>query len=453
MTPKRSARYDLRAPKLDVELRDQLVGAVGESGNTDIWFTYRGEIVAVSTGSRFDPHAISVKLPVSKDPYGHAATLAFFDNLLLESDTRGELARIERRDTSDVAGLLGRVGAECAGAVSLFPAGEARNTPAYRRLSIDEVDALFDERFAHRLTAAMIEGRQVLSGAQRKLVLRRTPGGWALPLDGAPSTHIIKRSSGRYDGLVANEMACLRLLVTLGLPVPDARAVGSLGPWPDGTREPRLLAVARFDREVVGDPADLTTPVTRIHQEDLCQITGRRPASKYQVAQGPTLREFAAMLVRDSADAVEDLQCALVLAVANVALGNGDAHGKNLAMLVDSTGRRRLAPCYDVVSTEIYEAFAPWPFAMKFGHADRATALQRADLTRLAADFQVSESLVRETVARVSSTLDTQVDEICLAIEAEIGVPTPSLARLRTLVHGRCAQLHALLHREARSAR
>jgi serine/threonine-protein kinase HipA len=444
MNPKRAARYDTSVPKLDVELRDLPVGSVGESGETDVWFKYRDEIVAASSGRKFDPLAISVKLPVSGDPYGHGATLAFFDNLLLESDTRSELARLERRDASDVAGLLGRVGAECAGAVSLFPAGEPRQAPSYRPLTIDEVDALFDERFAHRLVEAMIEGRQVLSGAQRKLVLRRMPDGWALPLHGAPSTHIFKRSSGRYDGLVPNEMACLRLLAALDLPVPEAWAVGSQGPWQDGTQEPRLLAIARFDRVVAGDPADLTAPVTRIHQEDLCQITGRRPVNKYQLSQGPTLRELAAVIRRDSADAAEDLARALTLAVANVALGNGDAHGKNVAMLVDAAGRRRLAPCYDVVSTEIYEAFAPWPFAMTFGHADRAAALQGADLKRLTADFQVSGALVRETVAMVADTLDARVDGICAAVEAEVGVSTPALKRLRALVHGRCARLRAL---------
>jgi serine/threonine-protein kinase HipA len=285
----------------------------------------------------------------------------------------------------------------------------------------------------------------VLSGAQRKLVLRRTPDGWALPRHGAASTHIIKRSSGRYDGLVANEMTCLRLLATLGLPVPEAWAVGSLGPWPDGRQEPRLLAIARFDRVVTGDPSDLATPVTRIHQEDLCQITGRRPVNKYQATQGPTLRELAATLVRDSANAAEDLQRALTLAVANVALGNGDAHGKNVAMLVDERGQRRLAPCYDVVSTDIYDAFDPFPFAMTFGHAERPSALQPADLKRLASDFRVGAALVRETVAHVADTLDARVDEVCAAVETEVGVPTPALTRLRVLVHTRCARLRELL--------
>ncbi|MBX9929134.1 MAG: HipA domain-containing protein [Gemmatimonadaceae bacterium] len=442
---RRVTRIDTSTPKLDVELRGRALGTVGASESSDVWYQYRSEIVASSNGGRFDPLALSVQLPVVPTPYGHRATLAFFDNLLLESDTRTELAMLERRDPSDVAGLLGRVGAECAGAASLFPTATPRAAPAYRVLSVPEVDALFDERFAHRLTDAMLEGQQVMSGAQRKLVLRRTADGWALPQHGAASTHILKRSSGRYDGLVANELACLHLLATLGLQVPEAWAVGSHGPWPDGTREPRLLAIARFDRAVTGDPTDLSSPITRLHQEDLCQITGRRPTSKYQATQGPTLRELAAMLVRDSANAAEDLSRALTLAVANVALGNGDAHGKNVAMLVDDRGMRRLAPCYDVVSTDIYPAFDPYPFAMKFGHADRPSALQPADLARLAKDFNVGLSFVRDAVARVTDTLDANVDAICAEVEEAIGEATPALARLRALVHARCTRLRVLL--------
>jgi len=38
----------------------------------------------------------------------------------------------------------------------------------------------------------------------------------------------------------------------------------------------------------------------------------------------------------------------------NVALGNGDAHGKNFSLLHDVSGRLRLAPAYDLLSTRFY---------------------------------------------------------------------------------------------------
>ncbi len=450
MSPRAADRYDTSTPKLDVAFRDAPTGTVGESG-TDVWFRYDESIVRADSGDRLSARAISLRMPVLAAAYGHEATLVFFDNLLLESDTRSELAQLAHRDASDVAGLLGRVGAECAGAVSLWPHGTPRPSPTYRGLSVAEVEALFDERHGERFSQALLESQQVMSGAQRKLVLRRHGDTWALPLHGAPSTHIVKRSSGRYDGLVANEMACLRLTKTLNLKVPDAWSVGDMGPWPDGSTEPRLIAIPRFDRVVhahapATGSSERFPPITRVHQEDLCQITGRRPGQKYQAGGGPTLRDLATTIRRYSEAPDADLQDALTMAVANVCLGNGDAHGKNFALLCDANGGRRLAPFYDVVSTDVYPSLTPM-FSMTFGHAQRATGLSARDLDRVARDFGVSSSLVRTTVEEVTTTLPRELDSVLHAVEREIGASTPVLQRLAGLVHGRAVQLESLLAR------
>lgn len=442
MVPRAANRYDTSSPKLDVTLHDVPTGTVGES-NANVWFLYDDAIVRSDSGDRLSARAISVRMPVTAAPYDHAATLVFFDNLLLESDTRAELARLDGRDASDVAGLLGRVGAECAGAVSLWPHGTPSAERTYRVLSVAEVEALFDERHGERFSQALLESQQVMSGAQRKLVLRRHGDTWELPLHGAPSTHLIKRSSGRCDGLVANELACLRLAKALGLTVPDAWSVGSVATWPDGTTGPRLIAVTRFDRVVHAD-----APITRLHQEDLCQITGRRPSAKYQANGGPTLRDLATSIRRYSVTPDTDLQAALTMTVANVCLGNGDAHGKNFALLSDADGGRRLAPFYDVLSTDVYPALTP-TFAMTFGHAVRATELSASDLDRVARDFGVSVSLVRTTVESVTTTLPQELDNVLDEVEREIGVATPVLQRLRVLVRARTAQVEGLLVRDA----
>ncbi len=122
MVRRAANRYDTSSPKLDVMLHDVPTGTVGES-NASVRFLYDDAIVRSDFGDRLSAQAISVRMPVAAAPYDHAATLVFFDNLLLESDTRSELAQLDGRDASDVAGLLGRVGAECAGAVSLWPHG------------------------------------------------------------------------------------------------------------------------------------------------------------------------------------------------------------------------------------------------------------------------------------------------------------------------------------------
>lgn len=454
MAPRAVDRVDTSRPSLDVALREVPSGGLGESG-ADVWFKYDAHVVARDDGDPLSPRALSVRLPVVDRAYGHTDTLVFFDNLLLESDTRAELARLDQRDASDVAGLLGRVGAECAGAVSIRRAGEEIPPPAYRPLERAEVERLFDERHGERLTQAVLESQQVMSGVQRKLVLRRDGDAWSLPLHGAPGTHLVKRSSGRYDGLVANELACLRLFATLGLPVNDAFAFDGAVAWPDGTVESRLLAVQRFDRVVVPDTTAVltandrlidSTRIERLHQEDLCQITGRRPTAKYQANGGPTFRDLATAIRRWSVAPDADLPRALSAAIANVCLGNGDAHGKNFAMVITTEGHRRLAPFYDIVSTDVYPALTP-TFAMRFGHADRAAQLGPGDLDRFARDLGMGASLVRTATDAVTTGLRAALDDVLHAVAGEMGVASPVLDRLRALVLERANRLEALLVR------
>lgn len=447
MVPRVTDRYDTSRPMLDVTLSGRPTGTLAESGS-DVWFAYDSEVVQDVDQDRRPRNAISLRMPVQTAPYDHTATLVYFDNLLLEADTRAEIARIKQRDPSDVAGLLGAVGAECAGAVSLWPAGTAPAAPSYRALSAADIEATFDERHGERLSQAILESQQAMSGVQRKLVLRRHDNGWNLPLGGAPSTHLIKRSSGRFDGLVANELACLRLFAALGLPVPAAEPLGAAAPWPDGSVEPRLIAITRFDRleNAVQLGATQLPAIVRLHQEDLCQITGRRPSAKYQLQGGPSFRDLATAIRRHAVTPATDLQYALLAAIANVCLGNGDAHGKNFALLTNEFGEHRLAPFYDIVSTEVYSALTP-TFSMKFGHSDRSTGLSRADLDRLAKDFGVGISLVRTTIEQATTTLSAIVEDVLGGVEKDIGVESPVLRRLRALVHARTVQLETLLVR------
>jgi serine/threonine-protein kinase HipA len=448
MVPRVAVRYGTTVPKLDVSLRDAPTGSLGESG-PDVWFRYDSPVVALDDSPK-RAHALSVRMPVVAAPYDHLATLVFFDNLLMESDTRSELARLERRDASDVAGLLGAVGAECAGAVSSRPHGAAPETAAYRAMTISEVEATFDERHGERLSQALMESRQVMSGVQRKLVLRRYRGTWHLPLGGAAGTHAVKRSSGRFDGLVANELACLRLFAALGLPVPYAEPIGGAPTWGDGVREPRLLAVERFDRVEYDDerpPSDVAIPtLSRLHQEDLCQATGRRPSAKYQANGGPTLRDLAMTIRRFTMAPATDLQFALTAAIANVCLGNGDAHGKNFALLTAADGSLRLAPFYDIVSTDVYPMLTP-TFSMRFGHAERATQLGADDIPRLAKDFGVSQSLVRTTMEQVAAALQASLDDVLGGVERDVGIETPVLHRIRDLALSRVALCERMLVR------
>lgn len=434
MTPRKADRYDISKPKLDVGMHDALTGHLGESG-PDVWYRYDNSIIANDDGNPLSANAVSVRLPVVPQTYGHSESLAFFDNLLLESDTRSELARADHLDDDDVSGLLGQIGAECAGAVSLRPHGTP--TPAahtYRKITEQEIESLFDDRHGERLTQAIRESQQVMSGVQRKLVLRLHEDSWYLPLNGAPSTHIIKRSSGRYDGLVANELACLRLLSACDLPVADAASLGQATKWNDNAIEPRLIAVLRYDRQLRAAPTTIDTlpRVTRLHQEDLCQVTGRRPTAKYQANGGPTFRDLATAIRRYTVTPAFTLENTIKAAIANICVGNGDAHGKNFSLLTNASGDHQLAPFYDIVSTDVYPSLTA-TFSMRFGYAERATELSMRDIARVASDFSVGNVLVRQAIDHVTTAISESLDNILHSVEQSVGVEAPVLTRIRTL--------------------
>lgn len=439
MTPRKTERYNTTEAALDVLMHEHDAGVLGEHDD-DVWYRYH---------DGYAQAALSVRLPVRPlMTYGHRETLVFFDNLLLESDTRDELARVRQDDRTDVAGLLGRVGGECAGAVSVWTPGAERPTTATSRaLSEPALSALFDERHGERLTAAMLESRQVMSGVQRKLVLRRWNDTWQLPLNGAAGTHIIKRASGRYDGLVANELACLAFYRAIGLAVPAAHAIAS----EDDATEPTLLAIERYDRiEATATGATSTDarslpPITRVHQEDMCQVTGRLPRRKYQRDGGPSVRDLAAAIRRYSVRPAIDLQDLLTAVVANVCLGNGDAHGKNFALLHSASGAR-LAPFYDVVSTEVYPSLSP-DLSMRFGHSYQPHALTTDDVQRLAADLGVAPAKVRSTIEQVTTTLQQAMHDVLHATTAMVGGEVAALSRLEALMRVRLPTVAALARR------
>lgn len=402
MTPKKTLRYDTSRPLLDVYLYDRLVGTLGQHGS-DAWFKYDEAV-----GAAPDPrgHQLSVHLPVRAEVYGHEETLAYFDNLLLESDTRAALARASQQDLRDVPGLLGQVGGECAGAVALWPHGAMRPQQAeYRSYSKAQLGVLFDEAHGAQFTQAQLESRQSMSGVQDKLVFRRRATSYDLPLAGAPGDVILKRPSQRYPGLVENEYACQLLVAALGLGAAETQAhTGAL----------YLLESRRFDRVRASGGS-----LQRLHQEDFCQVLGRPPRAKYQRNGGPGFADLAAAVRRYSIQAATDLSRLLRMAIANLCIGNMDAHAKNFAILYADEGIR-LAPFYDVVATLVYPGLTP-AYSMYIGGASASRDLNPAAIERFARETQVTPATVRAAIEEVTEGIRVQWPGVASAAVLETG--------------------------------
>jgi serine/threonine-protein kinase HipA len=203
----------------------------------------------------------------------------------------------------------------------------------------------------------------------------------ALPLDGAPSTHIIKPEPTRFPGLAANEAWCMALARNIGLRAAEARSV-TIGSTP-------CLIVKRYDRQ-----PSASGEILRLHQEDFCQALGFPPSRKYQQESGPSLRDCFSML-RDWASApVLDIRDFLDAVIFATLTGNADAHAKNFSILY-ADGKRRMTPLYDQVCT------LAWPelsktLSMKIGSAASLAEVSPEHFKQLSAEAKLSWPMLRE---------------------------------------------------------
>jgi serine/threonine-protein kinase HipA len=71
-----------------------------------------------------EPRAISFSMPLQEAPYGDRIARPFFSDLLPDESARQRLAGALGISPGNAFGLLEVIGGECAGALSLYPAGQ-----------------------------------------------------------------------------------------------------------------------------------------------------------------------------------------------------------------------------------------------------------------------------------------------------------------------------------------
>ncbi|CAN5520119.1 type II toxin-antitoxin system HipA family toxin [soil metagenome] len=298
---------------------------------------------------------LSCSLPLRRR--GSDAT-PFLAGLLPEGHALRAMADLAEVATVDTFGLLARFGRDVAGAVVIaeVDVDPADRSPELEPYGPGDLDAAVAE-LPERPLDLHDDSELSLPGLQDKLLLVDTHDGWARPRNGHASTHILKADDARHPGLVDAEAACLRIARTIGLTAVDVTV--------ETIADQRCLIVSRFDRTAGPDgPA-------RVHQEDLCQATGtdlraNRGRGKYSSAGGPDLEDAARLLDRYSTDPLDQLARLVQAVTFTVAIGNADAHGKNVAFVHPSPGEIELAPLYDTVPTVLWPALRRDP-AMPIG--------------------------------------------------------------------------------------
>ena len=409
------------AKTLDVYLHRELVGHLIQNDGGQMVFDY-----AESWLEKPGATPLSHSLPLREKRFTRKECRGYFAGVLPEESKRAIIARnlgiSERNDYS----MLERIGGECAGAVTFLSAGEA--LPArddhYRALSSPELAGILRELPRRPLLAGETGIRLSLAGAQDKIAVRVEGDAVSLPLDGAPSTHILKPAVERFAGVVFNEAYCMKLAAAVGLPVAktEIRRVEDV----------EYLLVERYDRtHQLGSEG--TPVVERLHQEDLCQALGIVSENKYQKEGGPSLKQCFALLREVSSAPVLDLARLLDAVIFNYLVGNNDAHGKNFSLLYRGVGtaniETRLAPLYDVVSTRYYPELTR-ELAMKIGGEYSSDRLTKTNFEQLAEDAGLAKPLVRRRVPELA--------EAVLLNLGKTGIEHPIAEALTEQIRERC---------------
>ena len=273
--------------------------------------------------------------------------------------------------------------------------------------------------------------RLTLAGAQDKVAVRVDDDGISLPLDGAPSTHILKPGGDRFEGVVANEALCMRMAAAIGIPTAkvEVRTVEGMD----------YLLVERYDRVYRTGP-EKEPVLERLHQEDFCQAVGIVSEMKYQKEGGPSLKRCFALLREVSSTPDTDLDHLLDAVIFNYLVGNNDAHGKNFSLLYRGIGtgdmQVSLSPLYDSLSTVYYPEVSR-SMAMKLGGQYSSEKVMPPNFEQFAEEAGLAKPMVRRRVLEV-------VEKILSALPAleQVDNTTEAIARL---IVGRCDHAQRLL--------
>jgi serine/threonine-protein kinase HipA len=375
---------------------------------------------------------ISTTMALGSEHIAPTTFLAWAANLLPESEqlrTLGHLLGVAR---GDVIGLLSAIGGDTAGALSF---GQPGRTSSLRWRPVDKPEAL--ERLIEELpNKPFLVGEEgvsmSLAGTQAKLAVAVDDAGRiCIPMDGSPSTHILKPDAARLLGAVQNEAFCLTLARRMKIATPSI-VTGQAG-------KRTYLLVKRYDRVQIGDRW------RRLHQEDFCQALIRHPSDKYESnltgAPGPTLKEMFEVTRRSMPPT--DIVRLLDMVIFNVIVCNTDAHAKNYAIMIRA-GSTSLAPMYDVMCGEVWGTVTK-NLAQRIAGVRRGDQIKGRHWQRFARECGLNP---RQVLARVGALAKLAIAEAEPAVAEVTAMPAGHHAILdqtRASVERRASALLAQL--------
>ncbi len=331
--------------------------------------------------------ALSLSLKLNEKIYGNKDTLAFFENLLPESDVKSAIEKSQ--NITSTFDFLKKYGQDCAGAITI--SSDKNYKFKDKPLELHQITekqiykALDEKKSVAEVIAENIRGYLSIAGAQDKFAGIYKDKKFYIPKNGSPTTHIIKMPIHRSNikDSVYNETFCMSLAKKIGFDVPNHFI--HPGKYP-------LYVIARYDRS-----ADSFDKTHRLHQQDFCQAQGFTSEFKYEEKNGPTLKNNYHLIVENvsAKTRIQSINIYLDWIAFNLLIGNNDTHSKNISFLMTKDHRCQIAPFYDLICTAIYPKLNN-KFAFKIGEKDNYSVMNQNDFKKLDQQLEIKAGIFQE---------------------------------------------------------
>lgn len=293
----------------------------------------------------------------------------FFSSLLPPGQSRALCAKALGCLPDDVITLLAHMGADAAGGIALLPTDTPPKIGTQAAIDQHELHELLLQLTDLPMLAGVPRISQTLCGARPKLGLIRQPDGrFALPLDGAHSTHVIKPDLAPWQGAALTEVFCQQLASRVGVPASQAELV-MLGDLP-------CSVIARYDIE----------NGTSIAAETFAQALGCGDRPRESMG-GPSLAACFGLIETFADDVRAEQQVLMDYVLFNALIGNANADS-SLFVIIHADNGTRLAPLHGALCAAAFPHLQQ-RLALRIGKAAELGALRSQDLRQLVAATQL----------------------------------------------------------------
>lgn len=417
----------MTAERLLVLLRGQPIGTLERIDvRSQPAFTYAPDHVA-SSGI-----ALSASLPLRRETYRAEHVAPYLRGLLPESrDTLAAWADRLSSDADDVFAMLANMGWDCPGAVQFC--AEDRLDELWSRA--DEYKPVDEAYIAKRLrdlitqpaSWSMPQEHWSLAGQQEKFALAYLEGNWHEAQGSAATTHIFKPGISRLMNQALVEHATMAAARAVGVEVAETTFM-DFG-------DQVAIVVERFDRRTTAEG------VERLHQEDFCQALRRLPEVKYEQRGGPTLKDMAGLIQRQSADREADSMAVADFVAINVIAGAPDGHSKNISMLRHTDNW--VAPLYDLATSLVYEkATVDRRVAVSIGGERQISRIRAKQWAKAAQPLKIDPELLISRVRQLATDFPQAFSDVLSDCGGSPAVSEVN-ARSQTAIADHCGRILA----------